>query len=58
MSRPLASCFLILNSFQDPSCPAARTEREERWTLKRVQGDGMGKGEDSGAGRILQESVQ
>ena len=30
---------VILNSFQDPSCPATLSVRAEKWTLKQVQGD-------------------
>jgi len=33
---------VILNLFQDPSCPTALSGRAEKWTLKRVQGDGLG----------------
>ncbi|MDB5723753.1 MAG: hypothetical protein JWQ16_507 [Novosphingobium sp.] len=31
--------IVILNSFQDPSCPNRRSSPEEKWTLKQVQGD-------------------
>ena len=33
---------VILNLFQDPSCPWARFVREEEWMLKQVQHDDLG----------------
>jgi hypothetical protein len=40
----LFAFIVILNSFQDPSCPARHASRDEGWTLKRVQDDEKGDG--------------